>query len=345
MRGQVINEGSSEPVTGASVYFNNTSIGTSTDSSGNFEITSSRLVSYELIISSVGYEPLVYKLQVGESFNHSYLFKLKKKESLLREVLTLTDALRKKYLQLFRENFLGMTEEADSSTIENEASIYFTKPGSDKNRFNAYCDSPIIIINKKLGYKIYFQLTEFYYNEAQGIASFYGYTRYEEMGVEKRWITNRRKVYYGSSMHFFRSLIKNSLNEEYYKIFTIKDDSLFKKSDVTNNPKRFYLPVTVAQILKPDSINIGNFLVSSKKEIMVQYNRNTDTKSYLQKHVEVNGATLRGFQSFLTSKAEAFEIDKNGVLLNPLSVVFTGFWMHERAANILPFNYEPEEQK
>ncbi len=34
-------------------------------------------------------------------------------------------------------------------------------------------------------------------------------------------------------------------------------------------------------------------------------------------------------------------IDPNGILADPLSVEYSGFWIYEKAANLLPYNYEP----
>jgi len=332
---------SNEPITSASIYFNNTSIGTTSNALGEFDLPVPGLSNPELIVSSVGYETIVYSFKPGEESTHTYLFKLKKKEALMQDILILPDATRKKYLDIFKENFLGLTEEASLSRIENQGAIYFTKPGSEKNSFNAYSDTPLIIINKKLGYKIYFQLQEFYYNQGSGITSFYGFTRYEELGDKKRWIKNRRRAYYGSTMHFFRSLINDKLDQEFYKIYIVKEDSSGRLTGHENKMEMAY-PTTAAQILKPDSSNNGNFIVTCKNKIMVQYNRDPASKDYLKMHVMLSSALPTGVRSYLISNSGSFKLDKNGVLLNPLSVLFTGYWVYEKAANLLPYNYDPD---
>jgi CarboxypepD_reg-like domain len=337
--GKVIAEESNEPVAAASIYFNNTSIGTTTNESGAFSLPVPALSNLELIVSSVGFETIVYALSPGEPGSKTYHFKLKKKESLLQDILILPDATRKKYLDIFRKFFLGITEEAESSSIENQGAIYFTKSENEGQGFYAYSDTPLIIINNKLGYKIYFQLQEFYYNPGSGGTSFYGFTRYEEMGDKKRWIKNRRKAYYGSTMHFFRSLINDRLEQEFYKIFVIKEDSLSQANGQKNKMKMAF-PVTAAQIMKADSA--GNYIVSGTDKIMVQYNRDPASKEYLRLHTFIPEPLHMGFRSYLTSKSGTFTIDKNGVLLNPLSVFMEGYWIYEKAANLLPYNYDPE---
>jgi len=37
--------------------------------------------------------------------------------------------------------------------------------------------------------------------------------------------------------------------------------------------------------------------------------------------------------------------DRNGIILNPESVVFEGYWAGSRVAELLPFDYEPENSQ
>lgn len=343
LTGKVISEDTNMPVASASIYFNNTSFGTTTNELGEFSLALPNLANLELIVSSVGFEIIVYKIQANEINGHSYIFKLKKKEALLQSVLILSDATRRKYLKLFKDNFLGITEEAASSSITNLDAVYFTRPENEKNGFKAYSDTPLIIINKRLGYKISFQLQEFYYNETNGSTFFYGFTRYEELGDKKRWIKNRRKVYYGSTLHFFRSLISNTLEKEAYSVFVIKTDTI-KQADGTIKKFEMAMPVTAAQLIQKDSTNKDNYILPSKNKIMVQYNRQPATKAYLQQRIFINGSLPKGFRSYLLFTNGAVAIDRNGILLNPLSVLFNGYWIYEKAANLLPYNYNPEAE-
>ena len=147
------------------------------------------------------------------------------------------------------------------SSIKNRKDIYFTS-GDSKRSFKAYADTPLVIINKKLGYKISFELSEFFFDEASGRTFYYGYTRFEDMGTKSRWIKNRKQCYYGSTMHFYRSLIENDLKKQGYQIYLIKpvhlstDSSGSKKQQVTNRPSgtqgemEMAVGVTAAQIIR-----------------------------------------------------------------------------------------------
>jgi len=210
IQGKVINEATGTPLQGTSIYFNNTTIGTSTNADGRFSLPLPEIENAELIISSVGYQRLVYKPEAATIQNKTIVFKLVQKEEELKDILILTDAVRKKYLAIFEREFLGITEEASHSNIQNKKDIYFTS-GDSKNSFKAYSDTPLTIINKMLGYKVSFELVEFFYDQQNGRTSYYGYTRFDEMGDKNRWVKNRKRCYYGSTMHFYRSLIGNHL--------------------------------------------------------------------------------------------------------------------------------------
>ncbi len=339
--GRVLSKSDNTPIAGASVYFNNTSIGTTTNEKGEFSIINP--INGEVIISSVGYERLIHKLSSTERTGKSFTFKLAEKEATLRDVMVLPDALRKKYLQLFKENFLGLTEEADMSRITNLQSIEFAA-GGEKNAFTAFSDTPITIINRKLGYIIKFDLVEFYLNQRTGQTSFYGYTRYEDMGDKKRWKKNREKAYYGSTLHFFRSLVSNTLEQQSYSILRVRVDSLrqtdplgnivFKKMDVG-------IPITAKEIVRRDSSE-NIYTASWKDKLMVQYLKNPASKAYLSSKTIMNGAIPIGARSYLLLSETQVGIDDYGILTDPMNVFYSGYWSYEKAANLLPYNYYPE---
>jgi len=348
--GKVINEQTGLPVQGASVYFNNTSIGTNTNAAGQFSLQNASVVNAELIISSVGYELLVFKIDATVAQNKNLVFKLAVKEQQLRNVLILPDAVRKKYLSIFENNFLGITEEAIRSKIENKRDIYFTS-GGEKNSFKAYSDTPLVIINKMLGYKISFELIEFSFDEKTGRTSFYGYTRYEEMGEKSRWIKNRKQCYYGSTVHFYRTLIANRLKEEGYSIYLIKPVSLSSdKADGGNankpsgSPQEMAMAVTISagQIIQPDTSNSNNYNITLNGKLMVQYDKDPSSKNFLNGKIFIQGNLPVGFRSYIVVNTPFISLNNTGIVNNPMDLEYSGFWMYEKAANMLPFNYQPE---
>ncbi|MEO6548906.1 MAG: carboxypeptidase-like regulatory domain-containing protein [Ferruginibacter sp.] len=336
LTGKVVNDETGLPVAGASVYFNNTSIGTSSNAKGEFSFSAIELVNTELIVSSVGYEILAFKLEAPAVNGKHYLCRLSKKEQLLKDVLILSDASKRKWLALFKENFLGITEEASRSNIVNERDIYFTK-GKERNTFNAYSDTALVIINKMLGYKVFFQLVEFSFNESTGRTYFYGYTRYEELGNKKRWISNRKKAYTGSTQHFYRALLKNELREAGFDIYLIRDVKMSPGADKMS----MAVGITASQILSIDTARPNFHRVTLAGKLMVQYRKDPSSKAYLKNKVLLQDILPIGVRSFIIPVNSFFSIDSNGIVEYPLSIEYTGFWVYEKAANLLPYNYQP----
>jgi hypothetical protein len=350
--GTVLSEKTGLPIEGASVYFNNTSIGTIANNSGKFSITSHGFLNGELIISAIGFELQVYVTGGAGVQTKDLVFKLATKEQQLREVLILTDAVRKKYLAIFEKNFLGITEEASHNKIENRKHIYFTS-GDGKNSFRAYSDTPLVIINKMLGYKISFDLVDFLFNEQLGQTFYYGYTRFEEMGDKNKWVKNRRRSYYGSTVHFFRSLIANRLKEESFSMYLLKP--VQSSMDSTNNKNGSNLnsltkgeelsmavSISAEQILQPDSIDVNQYRVSFKGKLMVQYNKDPASKNYLKSKTFIQGNMPVGFRSFITVKTPFISLSNTGIINNPMDVLYSGYWIYDKVANMLPFNYVPD---
>jgi hypothetical protein len=344
--GVVLSEANNLPIAGASVYFNNTSIGASVNGDGRFSIRVPEMLNSELVISAVGYELMIFKVSAATVENKNYTFKLAGKVQQMRDVLILTDALRRKYLSIFEANFLGITEEASRCKIENRKDIFFTS-GDAKNSFKAYSDTPLIIVNKMLGYKISFELVDFYYNEQSGRTYYYGYTRFEQLGEKGRWIKNRRDVYRGSTLHFFRSLIANKLKEEKFQIYLIEPVKLESaaastKPLATKEEIVMAIGLTANQIIQPDSSNISHYKVKVDGKLMVQYDRAPSSKRWLSTHTFLSGNMPVGFRSYIKVNAPFISLSNMGIINNPMDVEYSGYWIYEKVANMLPYDYEPD---
>lgn len=349
IKGKVIDDATGLPVINASVYLNNTSIGTITSGSGEFVLTAGSIYTGELIISSVGYQPLSYQLDNTTAAQHFFTFRLAVKEKLLKDVLIISDATRTAWLKLFKENFLGITEEGDNCKIENISQVYFTN-GKDKNIIYAYADTPLVIINKLLGYKISFDLIEFNYNRETGGTYFVGYNRYEETGTAKRFIKRRKQSYFGSTMHFYRSLIANDLAASGYIVYELRRlqgsfDSVIKEKQPAIKKQDTALlayPVSTDKILYADSIAGGYYLHAVNNQLMVRYKKVPASRNYLANKSFLQGIDHYGSSSYINLRNNKVELDKNGIIKNPLEVIYNGFWVYEKLGNQLPFNYIPD---
>ncbi len=97
---------------------------------------------------------------------------------------------------------------------------------------------PILILNKALGYNLRYQLDSFMYYYKTQISSYRGYCLFSEMEGgfqdQKTWSDNRKKVYYGSKLHFMRSYYDSTLNEDGFEIALLDENNKTKFNPVQN---------------------------------------------------------------------------------------------------------------
>ena len=222
------------PLIGAAIYLNNTSIGTTTDDKGEFEL---RLKSrnVEIIVSYLGYETIKYTLD-SENIYKKLIFQLIRKVNVLNEVVIksrrekMSARARAFYLKRFKNSFLGRSNLASTCKILNEDDIelYYNKK---TQTLEVYVSEPIIIKNSGLGYLVNYELID--YKQTPTRISYLGYAKYEDLEGSKRkkrrWEKQRKKAYNGSSMHFVRSLREGVFSNEGFVVDQFK---------LVPNPKR-----------------------------------------------------------------------------------------------------------
>lgn len=353
IRGVVKDGETNLPLAGASVYINNTTKGVTTDKNGEFQLGPVVPGRYDVVASYVGYDPLLY---VAEIKGNTFLitFKLDKKETSMREVLVLTDETRRKYLEILKQNVLGYTKAAGRCKIKNLSEIQFSS-GQTKDEIEAFTDSELEIENPELGYTVYFQLVQFYYNKANTQSFFVGYTRYVDWAkddqAKKKWLKKRKEAYEGSTLHFNRSLVKKDLEKQGFSVYQLiapksKDDSLKGKGNVIINRDRDLKMATkitedsMIKLYSDSDYRIYELRIRDGWRIM--YAKNSDLKLELTKSMIIGGQPMKGTITGLKVRLEPVLLSEHGLLLDPLSVFAEGMWAYERLANMLPEDYETE---
>lgn len=342
--GRVVDEKDNTALPNVSVYFNNTTIGTYTSREGDFHFEDIRMLNTEMVISCPGYEVLLFKPTANQVEGKRIIFKLRANASATNK-LELTDADRKKYLSLFHQFFLGVTEEAAESKVINESTIYFTQ-GESKTSLSLTADSPLIIINSMLGYKIHFNLVEFWFDNITGQNYYLGYARYEELGDNKKWIRNRKNCYYGGTLHFYRSLVAHQLYQQGFGTFLIKPakDSAAVKLEiggiVVPLDSTLVEPFSESDILFIDSNN--NLSIRIAGQLLVQYDKNPSAKSFLIQNGFMLDNEVKGVECYIRFKESPIGINYRGVLDDYSNAEYSGYWIYEKVANTLPYNYQPD---
>ena len=227
--GRVIDKVTQQPIETVAVYFDNTTIGTTTNENGEFSITYSAAVQSTLVISYLGYEKVF--IQDYRSKNNITI-ELVEAENALDEVyLEFDDGLtRRQKLRLFRKEFLGTSKFARSCRILNDDDLVLRYNKKQKALY-ANSSKPILVENRALQYKISFEINEFEIkyryanlktnNFTLHSVTYTGTNFFENLEKfhKKRFIKNRELAYRGSVQHFMRALFNKDLAGNNYQIF------------------------------------------------------------------------------------------------------------------------------
>lgn len=200
--GQVYREGSTTAIEGASVYYNGSTTGTSTNKQGNFELADKPRIP--IVISCIGYHSVsIDQHQPGKPL----IIYLKPQTQQLDDVIIYSDTINlKKYRQWFLNEFLGTSTYARACIIKNLKDVRVTYNSYDK-KLTAECRKPLVIENVKLGYSITYYLEHFeaspYGFFVSGNYIFKDVSNLADLNKIKR---NREAAYDGSRMQLIRAL-------------------------------------------------------------------------------------------------------------------------------------------
>lgn len=360
--GIVLNESTAQPLGGASIYINGSTAGTVSSETGHFRLQALPNGFYDVVVSFVGYEVIVYRAVI-QSKDISITFKMSRKETELRKVVVLSRDARERWLKMLKENFLGITLPAQKSSIKNEDEILFDMASRDSMR--AYSLVPLVVENRELGYRIYFELVEFYYNARNQQTYFYGYSRYEELSsrekIPAKYLRARQRYYRGTMLHFYHTLIDSTTKEEGFNLLNIR---YLEKTDSSQSGKQPLVisgggglqpvsgrmaagyPVYRNEVVSKDTVeNNIVYRLHWKDKLRVIYTKDPFNKTYLQKKMLMLGSLPKGVYSEMEILSDPVIMDGNGSLYNPLAIQVSGYWSYEKLANMLPMDYKLGKDK
>lgn len=335
--GIVLDKNTNTPIETASVYFDNTTIGTTTNSKGEFQIDNEHNIKSPLIISFIGYKKVILNTI---NYNKSYTILLEEENYSLDEVVvTNDDWSRALKLEEFRKHFLGTSKNAKSCTILNEDDIIL-RYNKQSKQLTAAAKRPLLIKNKNLQYLITYDLQEFFieYSYVRGEeervyrytfsagTSFFKKTESEDNSKIKR---RRANAFKGSTLHFMRALVQQKLKDKKYQLF----DGSFQ-----TQPEKF---ITITPI---DSLNVYLLNVIPDPEI-IAHRKNNPTISFNNTvpPKSLNVLYKRNKQSIFKPNQFEFIVDKNGNHFPPNAVIFSGDLGEQRLGDTFPLDYTLEE--
>jgi len=234
-RGKIVDADNGNPIAGANIYLSGTYKGTTSDANGDFELrTDEKNIS--MVISYVGYISEIITDYAGKNLK----VLLKHKDNMLKEVTIGYDAMsRDKEMKIFMREFIGSDHKC---IIKNPEDITFTYHKKD-DVLEAFADQPLIVENKDLGYTITYFLDSFgYRNNFAGFGGDY-FFKEDTAGLApkeiKKILKARDNAYFGSRMHFIRSLWNNDLDKQNFSIRVNGDDITYKDLVLEINGEKY----------------------------------------------------------------------------------------------------------
>lgn len=364
IQGQVLNGANQEPLQFANVFLSGTTRGTRTDENGSFSLNDVPPGKFDLIVSFVGFMTL--KTTIQTQSQQKYRFILKPIDIQLNDVAIVArrkpNPDRSEQLDFFIDNFIGKTQNAKKCKLLNPEVLSFSRKGDS---LVAKANEALINENYALGYKLKIQLDAFTYNYALNRLSFEANPVFEpiksrNLREAQRWYENRRIAYFGSVMHFGRSLYKHELAKEGFtfqrvterwnnrgelKMIGLPGDTTVSARSLISSKKLIELPMANYKTLidsvrstptEPVIVFTGLIqVIYTKEKESYEFQRERRAREDINKEV---------FQrSLLRMLVPSFTVEPNGQFWPPHSFRAEGYWTWELLADDLPFDYDPND--
>jgi hypothetical protein len=353
LRGKVLDSETKEPLPFASIYLNGTTVGSSSNRSGEFGLNIPR-GSFEVVVAYTGYQTIIYPIN-AQAIPTSIIFKLVPIETDLKEIQVedSRDPSWYRNLEIFKKNFLGESTISLQTKILNEKSLIMDMD-EETGVLRVRAKEPIKIVNNALGYEINYELVEFVYDLPQGSVTYLGYPFFREMETGRRardraFQRNRNRAYEGSFQHFLHTLLDSvNLKQAGFEVRPVeKRDTLISMqlgNRVVSRQREEW--VLLDSLLSPEQFyfaeNNRNFF-DFEGMIAVQSPKLRVDPGYRGMGTRL-GAVLSFPESIIYLRVRPSEFDENGILIDPLSIMFEGYWGWEKVGNLLPLNFRPSDQ-
>ena len=343
IKGVVYDAKTKEAIPGVVVYFDGTSIHTTTDKDGKFILFVNQKLNTTLVFKHLSYESLIIK----NPFEYPETsFFLKEKMNILSEAVVVASSFsgrpRAEKMELFKKVFLGESVAGSSCVILNEDDIVLHYDETTEV-LEGYSLVPIIIENRRLAYRITYDLRSFSARFTNTMSlpnvktniitttvpgmtfSYHGNSFFEDLSNYNVSITNRRNDIYLSSRDFFwKNFVMGTLHETKFKIY--------------NRSRQIRIEEYFTIIDLPH-----------QKTVLINPGTNLN-----RRHADVHEGTIYGVlrisydnvsHSEIVFRTNRFSVDDKGNP-NPLAdIVYFGDMSNQRVGDMLPldFVYSPTQ--
>lgn len=341
--GTVREKDSGLPLPFANVFVNNTTLGSSTDAAGRFQISGNFTNEIELVASFVGYSTEVKTISFRNKKDVQVDFVLAFNESNLTEIelKAKRDKSWERELRRFKEVFLALPDDPYRSQIELEnpwvVEFEKVKPENGPNYLQASAQEPLKITNKALGYRIDYYLEDF--RVLRNGSRFYGQVFYSPIDSSdekevKKWEEARESNFHSSLRHLNQILLLNSSDSVYFKVYHALPEQMDRRrtNDFQEELGESIVLVSKDSILRRP-LGDGNFRIFLPGRMEIHHLDKPWRNDY---YTNIYHAI-----SWIQAPDGYYDVDRKGVLLNPTQLVLSGYLGRQRMARILPLDFEP----
>ena len=341
--GRVVDSIDKKPIANASIFLSNSTIGVTTKDDGTFKLNVSKSGKYQVIVTVVGYTTYQGMLFMDNQDINVNDIELAPKVIKLSEVNVHIDPNWDRNYKWFKEEFLGRSAFADKCKIVNPDVLDLNYDEKAKVLKGASLDV-LEIENAALGYKLKYLLSEFIDDRNINKVTYKGLVLFEQLTGDKsqqlKWKKNRLKAYNGSIMHFLRSVLYNQLNEEGFVVYQLKRKPL----PVPSFPIKYIDSLAQTPLQVNDYVEVSNkkgiYAIGFKDCLYVMY---TKLHNYTGNLEDIPAAAQPGYaKTIVTFTSPNTFFDDNGLIVNPESLVYEGYWAKIRVGELLPSDYNPD---
>lgn len=331
--GKIVDSTTREPLQGASVFAQNTTLGTVTNKDGEFSLPL-KSGGYELIFSFTGYQNVQVQI-TGNKSAQLEIAMVKEDKTLGEVVIQSSNEVAdgwEKYGDFFIDHFIGATPFAEKCTLQNpEVLKFYYYRRSDKLKVLA--TEPLQISNEALGYDLRYQLDSFVYYYKTDLSSYRGTCFFsEKLGTVSQamdWKKNREKAYAGSRLHFMRAIYDSTVKQDGFTIDILDENDKTKFLRLMAPLSQQYYNVSDSldevELYYPQKISVTYIKAVPEDEYLKQYNMPMDV----------------GVQISYIDILQPVYVKQNGYYYDQRNWVNQGYWSWKNLADLLPFDYQP----
>ncbi len=340
--GYVVDDSTGLPLENVNVFISNTIYGASTNGNGYFEIEHVPVGNHELVAAMVGYYSDSKMVTVTEKSKYKVRFGLDRMMYSLEEAVVVEAERPYKWLndlKKFKSKLFGEGDFAAECSIENSELLDFE--WSEGGIMTAKAKGPLKIKNKALGYDIQFVLVNYYWQPKTGKLRYVYRIRFKPMNSDiedekRKWEKNRKRAYEGSLRHFLSCLYNNSLEENGFRVFNVKE----------TNPKKPLHPKNMLRapyefLLTPTMIP-GEKMIHFEHYLKIVYTREAEFSSQ-----NIEDAVIvkeKPQVSWLKLNAPNVFINQFGHTDGIVNFELFGYWSRSGVAEMVPKYYVPESE-